>query len=102
MDLAAAHTGARPVADALWRQGQALAAFCPPVAPGKQASSAGDDSFGFAPFIDAAERFKAAAQTFLDGAASGSASAAAAAAQNLSDFLRVGFADARLPWDGGL
>ncbi|MGA2860272.1 MAG: poly(R)-hydroxyalkanoic acid synthase subunit PhaE [Steroidobacteraceae bacterium] len=87
--------------DDLWRQWQAFAALWAPAAPGTQASSASDGSFGFAPFIDAAERFKAAAQTFLDGAASGSASAAAAAAQNLSDFLRDEFADARLPWNAG-
>src|ERR1700686_26582 len=101
MGLAAAHTGARPMADDLWRQWQAFAALWAPAAPGAQASSAGDASFGFAPFIDAAERFKAAAQSFIDGAASGSAPSASEAAQNFSDFLRDQFADARPPWHAG-
>ena len=89
------------MADDLWRQWQAFAALWAPAAPGAQASSAGDASFGFAPFIDAAERFKAAAQSFIDGAASGSAPSASEAAQNFSDFLRDQFADARPPWHAG-
>jgi hypothetical protein len=89
------------VQDNLWRQWQAFAALCTQAQPGGQAGSAGEGSLGFAPFIDAAERFKAAAQGFLAAAGSGSAPAAAEAAQKFGDFLRDQFADARLPWNAG-
>ena len=91
------------MADDLWRQWQAFAALWAPGAPGAPGvpgRPAGGGGPGFAPFIDATERFKAAAQKLLDGAAGGSASAAQAA-QNFSDFLRDEFADARLPWNAG-
>ena len=89
------------MADDLWRQWQAFAALWAPGAPGAPgpaARPAGDGVPGFAPFIDAAERFKAAAQKLLEGSAGGAASAAQAV-QSFSDFLRDEFADARLPWN---
>jgi len=91
------------MADDLWRQWQAFAGLWAPGAPGvlgAPAGPAGDAGFGFAPFIDAAERFKKAAQTLLAGAAAGPG-AAAQAAQNFSDFLRDEFAGARPPWNAG-
>jgi hypothetical protein len=88
------------MADDLWRQWQAFAAVWAPGAPGVPGRPPGDGGFGFAPFIDAGERFKAAAQSLLDGAAGGPA-AAAQAAQNFSDFLRDEFAGARPPWNAG-
>jgi hypothetical protein len=59
-------------------------------------------AFGFAPFIDAAERFTAAARTFLDGADNASARAADDAARTFSDFLREQFAHFHMPWNAGL
>ena len=85
--------------DELWRQWQGFAALWNPVTPGAHSSSAGEGNFGFKPFVDAAERFKTAAQSFLATAASGSPPAAAEAAQKFGDFLRDQFADARLPWN---
>jgi class III poly(R)-hydroxyalkanoic acid synthase PhaE subunit len=85
------------MAEDLWRQWQAFAGLWAPGAPGVQ-SPAGKSALGFAPFIDAAERFKAAAQTLLDGAAAGPAPAAQAL-QNFSDFLRDEFAAALPPWN---
>jgi hypothetical protein len=83
-----------------WRQWQAFAAgaapsFTPGVAPGfaAGAGAAPAGAFGFAPFIDAAERFAAATRSFHDGTAGGSAPAAAAAAQVFGNFLRDQFAD---------
>lgn len=87
--------------DDLWRQWQALAALWAPAAAVAPAGSAGS-SFGFAPFIDAAERFRAAAQSFLASAGSGPAPAAAEAAQKFGDFLRDQFADARPLWNADL
>ena len=84
----------------LWRQWQAFVAgagpsftagTAPSGAAGAGAAPAG--AFGFAPFIDAAERFAAATRSFHDGTASGSAPAAAAAAQVFGNFLRDQFAD---------
>jgi hypothetical protein len=84
----------------LWRQWQAFAAgaapsFTPGAAPSfaAGAGAAPSSAFGFAPFIDAAERFAAATRSFHDGAAAGSAPAAAAAAQVFGNFLRDQFAD---------
>jgi class III poly(R)-hydroxyalkanoic acid synthase PhaE subunit len=90
------------VRDELWRQWQAFAALWTPAAPGAQAGSAGNSSFGFAPFIDAAERFKSAAQSFLATAGAGPAAAAAEAAQKFGEFLRDQFADARPSWNANL
>jgi Poly(R)-hydroxyalkanoic acid synthase subunit (PHA_synth_III_E) len=82
----------------LWRQWQAFAAGAPPgFTPGAAASfgagAAPAGAFGFAPFIDAAERFAAATRSFHDGTAGASAPAAAAAAQVFGNFLRDQFAD---------
>jgi hypothetical protein len=84
----------------LWRQWQAFAAGAAPsftagAAPsfGAGAGAAPAGAFGFAPFIDAAERFAAATRSFHDGTAGGSAPAAAAAAQVFGNFLRDQFAD---------
>ena len=86
----------------LWRQWQAFAALLTPANPSPQASSGRDNAIGFAPFIDAAERFTAAARTCLDGVNSGSVPAAAEAARTFSDFLREQFADFQLPWSASL
>src|SRR6267142_401712 len=67
----------------LWRQWQAFASLLSSANPAPQARSASDGGFGFAPFIDAAERFTVAARTF-------------------SDFLREQFADFQMPWSAGL
>ena len=79
-----------------WRQWQAFAAFLDAAAPARQAGSTRDGAFGFAPFIDAAERFTEAARTFLEGTGS-----AATAAHNFTDFLREQFADFQMPWSAG-
>ncbi len=63
------------------------AGAAPSFAAGAGALPAG--AFGFAPFIDAAERFAAATRSFHDGAAGGSA---AAAAQAFGNSLRDQFA----------
>jgi polyhydroxyalkanoate synthase subunit PhaE len=78
--------------DDLWRQWQAfVAGAAPSFAAGAGAAPAGP--FGFAPFIDAAERFAAATRSFHDGTGDRSAPAAAAAAQVFGNFLRDQFAD---------
>jgi hypothetical protein len=84
--------------DELWRQWRSFAALWGPIGPDGQAGSARPGSFGFAPFIDAAERFNAAAQSFLETAAAASGPALAQAVQSFSDFLRDQFAEARPPW----
>jgi hypothetical protein len=76
-----------------WRQWQAFAAgAAPSFAAGAGTAPAGAFR-GFAPFLDAAERFAAATRSFQDGATGGSAPAAAAAAQVFGNFLRDQFAD---------
>ena len=76
----------------LWRQWQAFAPGAPPsFAAGATGAPVG--AFGFAPFIDAAERFAAATRSFHGGTSDGSAAAAAAAAQVFGNFLRDQFAD---------
>ena len=87
----------------LWRQWQALAALAAGAAAGRGAAAgpgaAAAGGFGFAPFIDAAERFASATRSFRDSSASGSAPAAAAAAQTFSNFLRDQFVDFfKMPW----
>jgi Poly(R)-hydroxyalkanoic acid synthase subunit (PHA_synth_III_E) len=80
-----------------WRQWQALAALAPSAAAGRGAGAAG--GFGFAPFIDAAERFASATRNFRESSVGGSAPAAAAAAQTFSNFLRDQFVDFfKMPW----
>jgi hypothetical protein len=72
----------------LWRQWQTFAAgAAPSFAAGATGAPVG--AFGFAPFIDAAERFAAATRSFHDGTSDGSA----AAAQVFGNFLRDQFAD---------
>jgi hypothetical protein len=90
--------------DDLWRQWRAFAALWAPASAAAPSPGAPfGASSGFAPFIEAAERFKAAAQRYLDAAAGaaagGSAPAAAQALQDFSDFLRDQFADAQPPWN---
>ena len=86
----------------LWRQWQAFAALLSSANPASQARSARDSGFGFAPFIDAAERFTVAARAILDGAGNASARTADEAARTFSDFLREQFADFQMPWSAGL
>jgi Poly(R)-hydroxyalkanoic acid synthase subunit (PHA_synth_III_E) len=86
----------------LWRQWQAFAALLSSANPAPQAQPARDNAFGFAPFIDAAERFTVAARSFVDGADHGPAKAANEAARTFSDFLREQFADFQMPWSAGL
>jgi hypothetical protein len=86
----------------LWRHWQALAALWMPGRPETQASFGRDGAFGFTPIMDVAERFAAAARSFLDGAANASAPMAGEAAQAFSDFLREQFADFKLPGSSGL
>jgi len=74
-----------------WRQWQTLAAqWAPAAAPG----AARGEAVGFAPWADAAERFTAAARSFVQGTAQGSPPAAAEAVRDFGDFLREQFADA--------
>jgi hypothetical protein len=81
----------------LWRQWQTLAALAPNAAAGPGAAAAG--GFGFAPFIDAAERFASATRSFSESSVGGSAPAVAAAAQTFSNSLRDQFVDFfKMPW----
>jgi class III poly(R)-hydroxyalkanoic acid synthase PhaE subunit len=75
----------------LWRQWQALAAQWTPAAP---PGAARGGTLAFAPWADAAERFTAAARSFVQGTAQGPAPAAAEAVRTFSDFLREQFTDA--------
>jgi hypothetical protein len=85
----------------LWRQWQAFAALWRPASPDSQASFGRDGAFGFTPIMDVAERFSAAARSFLDSASNASAPAAGEAAVAFSDFLREQFADFQLPGSPG-
>jgi len=85
----------------LWRQWQELASLWAPATPDSQARFGREGAFGLGSFMDAAERFTAAARSFLDGAAKASAPAAGEAARAFSDFLREQFADFVLPWSSG-
>ena len=85
-----------------WRQWQAFAALLSSANPALQARPVRDSAFGFAPFIDAAERFTAAARSYLDGADNASARAADDAARTFSNTLREQFADFQMPWSAGL
>jgi hypothetical protein len=82
----------------LWRQWQAFAAL----SSAASTSAQGDRAAGFAPFVDAAERFTAAVRTLLDRTATASAPAAAEAARAFGDFLREQFADVQLPLRPGM
>ena len=81
-----------------WRQWQRFAGLWAAASPDSKAKSWRAGGFGFAPFVDAAEHFTTAAQTFLDGTASRSAPAAEEAARIFSDFLRERFGDFQMPW----
>jgi Poly(R)-hydroxyalkanoic acid synthase subunit (PHA_synth_III_E) len=83
----------------LWRQWQAFADLMNPAS--KSRSAAGGVP-GLAPFAEAAERFSAAARTFLDAVGKSPAAAAADAARTFSDFLREQFADFHPPWGAGI
>jgi polyhydroxyalkanoate synthase subunit PhaE len=89
----ASHTWRKLMATDPWRQWQAFIA--------SQAQPAASAVPGFAPFIDAAERFAAAAKAYAASASSGSAPAAAAAASTFADFLREQFATAPMSWSTG-
>jgi hypothetical protein len=82
----------------LWRQWQAFADL---MNPASKSQAAGGGVPGFAPFAEAAERFTAAARTFLDAVGKSPAPAAADAARTFSDFLREQFADFHPPWGAG-
>jgi class III poly(R)-hydroxyalkanoic acid synthase PhaE subunit len=86
----------------LWRQWQAFAALLSSANPAAQATAARDGGFDFARYIDAAERFTAAARTILDGAGNASARTTDEAVRTFSDFLREQFADFQMPWSAGL
>jgi hypothetical protein len=98
----AVRMGSRIVDHDLWRQWQAFAALLSSANPTPQARAGRDGGVGFAPFIEAAERFTAAARAILDGAGSTSARTADEAARTFSDFLREQFADFQMPWSAGL
>ena len=85
-----------------WRQWQAFAALLNAANPATQTRSAHGDALGFAPFIDAAERFARAARSFSDRAGNAPASVVDAAARTFSDFLREQFADFQMPWGAAL
>ena len=85
-----------------WRQWQAFAALLNTASPATQTRSTRDAAFGFAPFIDAAERFARAARIFSDRAGDAPASVADEAARTFSDFLREQFADFQMPWGAAL
>jgi polyhydroxyalkanoate synthase subunit PhaE len=86
----------------IWRKWQELASLWAPATPDSQARFGREGAFGLGSFMDAAERFTAAARSFLDGATNASAPAAGEAAQAFSDFLREQFADFRLPWSSSI
>jgi ketosteroid isomerase-like protein len=86
----------------LWRQWQELASLWNPAAPDAPSRSGLEGTFGLGSFTDAAERFAAAARSFLDGAANASAPAAGEAARAFGDFLREQFTEFRLPWSSGI
>jgi hypothetical protein len=88
-----------------WRQWQAFAALMTkaPATP-DAAAGATPGAFGFAPFALAAERFKQAAQSFLNVGADATTPAPADAARAFADSLREQFEGfVRAPWtsDGG-
>ncbi len=88
--------------DELWRQWQELAARWAPASWPSAAANTWKSAPGVAAFADGADRFKAAAQSFLDGAASGSAATAAQAAQRFGEFLRDQFSGAPMPWSADI
>src|SRR5260370_10942448 len=102
MSSVAVRRESRIVDHALRRQWQAFVSLLSSANPAPQARSARDGGFGFAPFIDAAERFTVAARTILDGAGNASARTADEAVRTFSDFLREQFGDFQMPLSAGL
>jgi hypothetical protein len=94
----AAHTECSVMTNNPWRQWQTFLAGLAGANPAGQTRAPRDGASGFAPFLDAAERYAAAARSFMQSAAGGSAPAATAAAGIFSDFLREQFADFQMPW----
>jgi hypothetical protein len=88
------------VGDDIWSQWQAIAELMgQPNHAAPPFRSAPPGAFAFSPFIEAAERFTAAARKYLEDTAHASAPAAAEAARNFSDFLRGQSNDFfRFPW----
>ena len=85
-----------------WQQWQEFASLCAQSPPDSQARFGREGPFGLGSFTDAAERFTAAARSFLDGAANAPAPAAGEAARVFGDFLRDQFSEFRLPWSAGI
>jgi ketosteroid isomerase-like protein len=85
----------------LLRQWQAFASLWAPATPESQAGFGREGTFGSGSFMEAAQRFAAAARSFLDGADNASVPAAGEAARAFGDFLREQFADFQLPWSSG-
>jgi poly[(R)-3-hydroxyalkanoate] polymerase subunit PhaE len=94
----ASHTEGSAMTNDPWRQWQTYVAGLAGANSAGQTRSPRDGASGFAPFVDAAERYAAAAHRFMQGATGGSAPAATAAAGIFSDFLREQFADFQMPW----
>jgi polyhydroxyalkanoate synthase subunit PhaE len=96
------HTEGLTVEPDLWRQWQALAAQFAPLGQGSAPSAQGSrgrlGAFGFAPFIDSAERFAAEARSFIETSANASASSVIDAARKFSDFMRDQAAAVQPPW----
>jgi hypothetical protein len=86
----------------LWRQWQELASLWAPPPAGSQARFGREGAFGLGSLMDVAERFTAAARSFLDGAANAAPPAAGEAARVFSDFLREQFTEFRMPWSTGI
>jgi polyhydroxyalkanoate synthase subunit PhaE len=86
----------------LWQQWQAFASLWAPATSESQAAFGREGRPGLGPFTDAAERFTAAARSFLDGAANASAPTAGEAAGAFSDFLREQYAAFQMPWSPGV
>ncbi len=73
-----------------WRQWQAFAAMAVPGGIPQQAGLPAG-ALSFAPFVEAAERFAAAARSFLEGTTHASPETAAESARTFSEFLREQF-----------
>jgi Poly(R)-hydroxyalkanoic acid synthase subunit (PHA_synth_III_E) len=86
----------------LWRHWQAFAVQFAPSGQGSVPSGAGPQgrhsAFGFAPFVESAERFAAEARSFIESTANASATSAADAMRKFSDFLRDHAAGIQPPW----
>jgi hypothetical protein len=85
-----------------WQQWQAFAALFVPANAASPDLNRRASPAGMAPLIDAADRFRIAAQAFMDSASSGSAPVIAQAAQRFGEFLREQFEATPLPWSAAL